>query len=176
MYIYPTKLNKQHNMKKIVFFLAMLASCMIHSAAQSATDSITITGDGFWKKTQILQNDQPLNNQQLTTILSTNPDALTQYKKAKSTAIISTILSGTGGFLIGWQLGNSISGADVNASMIIAGGALIGIGIPIAIKSQNGFKKCIETYNSGLPSASLHPKAELRLGFTSNGIGLALKF
>lgn len=58
-------------------------------------------------------------------------------------------------------------------TMIAVGCGLVLIAIPISIACKNKLKMAVDTYNEFKPTGSID-QVEMQLGFTQNGIGLAL--
>ena len=80
-----------------------------------------------------------------------------------------------------WEQHNSSSSYDdypsegtfnVGVVCLIAGGAATIVGIPLKLTSSSPVRKAVDMHNSGIKRTN----AELKFGFTQNGIGLALKF
>lgn len=140
--------------------------------AQIPSDSVFVTKN-FWGY-KFYQKGQRLNFNQLPYIMEGSNDAYSLITKARTNNTISSIISGTGGFLIGWQLASAIIGGEPNWILAGVGGGLIIVSIPIFSKSHRQSLEAVEMYNAGLSADNL--KAQLNFGTTENGIGLKLSF
>jgi hypothetical protein len=155
-----------------ILLIILFFGVVITSKAQTPSDSIFIQKNFFGYK--FYQKDTRLNFNQLPYIMGGDQEAYRLVKKASSTNTIAAIISGTGGFLVGWQLVTALVGGDPNWAMAGAGVGLIVISIPISAKSYRQSLQAVNTYNSGLAANGCRPK--LFLGTTSHGIGLQFKF
>lgn len=157
-------------MRIIVIFL--LFGLVTISKGQSTADSVfihkKIIGYNFFHR------NTRINFNQLPNIMDNNQEARQIIKKAKTMNSVASIISGVGGFMIGWQLGASIVGGEPNWSVAALGGGLVLISIPISVKSYKQTLQAIEMYNSGLTAGDNRP--QLFLSGSSNYIGLKLKF
>jgi hypothetical protein len=141
-----------------------------HTHAQS--DSIYIAKN-FWGYKFYHQNER-LNINQLPLLMEDNPEALDIMVKAKNRHVLSSIVSGAGGFLIGLQLANTIIGGEPNWTMAAIGGGLVIVSIPIYSKSYKLSSGAVNIHNSQL-HASL-PKSQLRFGISGSGFGMKCFF
>ena len=150
----------------------LLAIGFLNANAQTTTDSIYVAKNFLGYK--YFQNDMRLNFNQLPYVMSENSEAHYLIKKAKSKYTISTIMSGTGGFLVGWQLATALFGGDPDWALTGVGGALIVVSIPLNSRAMSLAFEAIDIYNSGISNASRRP--EMHFGFTGNGAGILVKF
>lgn len=155
-----------------ILLIILFFGIVIASKAQTPSDSIFIQKNFFGYK--FYQKDTRLNFNQLPYIMEGDQEAYRLIKKASSTNTISAIISGTGGFLVGWQLVTALVGGDPNWTLAGVGAGLIVISIPISAKSYRQSLQAVNTYNSELAANSYKPK--LFLGTTNHGIGLQLNF
>ena len=155
-----------------VFAIFLFLCCAGISYAQTTTDSVFVAKSflGF----KFYQNDVRLNFNQLPFVMEENPEAFNVIKKAKSNYTLSTILGGAGGFLLGWQLGTAAFGGNPNWALAGVGGALIVVSIPISRKSYNLAFDAIDIHNGAVSGSAR--RMELKLGATSSGVGIVLKF
>ena len=161
-------------MKKTLLILTLVLTTFIHAFAQSSHRPIEIKRKGGGL--QFYQQEKRLNMNQVTDIMRYNEEAFTAIKKAKSAQTWASVVSGIGGFMIGWQLGALVGGGVPNWGMAGLGAGVVVASIPIS----QGFNKqaaiAVDSYNKGLESNSFCHKRELKLQTTPNGIGLALCF
>jgi len=154
------------------YFLFLFAVSFNLSCAQSASDSIFVAKSFLGYK--FYQKDTRLNFNQLPYIMEDNSEAYSLITKARGNNTISSILSGSGGFLIGWQLVTAIVGGDPNWTIAGIGGGLIAISIPIYSKSYKQSLKSVEMYNTGLGMNS--HRLFLSIVSLQTGIGIKLGF
>ena len=158
-------------MRIYVLFLLMFGG-FYFSVAQSTTDSVYVAKSFLGYR--FYQNDTRLNFNQLPYVMEENGEAYYVIKKAKSNYTISTIISGTGGFILGWQLASALFSGEPNWVLAGVGGGLIVISIPIYSKSYRQSLDAIELHNKGI-AASAH-RLDISFGTTANGAGLIVKF
>ena len=152
----------------IILFLGVA----VVSKAQTPSDSIFIHKNFF--RYNFYQTDTKLNFNQLPYIMEADLEAHQLIKKASSNNTISAIISGTGGFLIGWQLASALVGGEPNWIIAGVGGGLIVISIPINSKSYRQSLQAVGMYNTRLVAKSSKPK--LFLCTTNHGAGLRIVF
>ncbi|MFC2152716.1 hypothetical protein ACFLSE_09320 [Bacteroidota bacterium] len=122
-----------------------------------------------------LQNGKKLTPKQLLEITKDNPEAYQEMKIAKSNYAAANVLSFTGGFMVGWQLANVMTGKEVEYSFLGIGGGLIGISIIVSQSYSNHARKAVGIYNSSLTQTSMK-KVDFNFGFTRTGIGITMNF
>jgi len=161
-------------MKRILLVLTLLTSCLAFSFGQSAADSITMKQQfgGY----QFYQDGYTLNMSQLGRELMLNEQAHKEFKGAQVNYVISSIIGGAGGFMVGWTLGTAIAGGEPNWALAGIGAGLIVVSIPISQKVNKQVVKAVNIYNGGLDTSSRWENTELRLAMTGNGFGLTLRF
>lgn len=152
----------------IILFLGVT----VVSKAQTPSDSIFIHKNFFGYN--FYQTDTKLNFNQLPYIMEADLEAHQLIKKASSNNTISAIISGTGGFLIGWQLASALVGGEPNWIIAGVGGGLIVISIPINSKSYRQSLQAVGMYNTRLVAKRSKPK--LFLCTTNRGVGLRMVF
>jgi hypothetical protein len=118
---------------------------------------------------------KPLLPNELPVILQTNSEAYEKYRSARSTAILATVFSSAGGFLIGYPLGTALGGGEPNWAIAGVGAGLVVIAIPITQSANKKANEAVKTYNKGLQDF-LVKNTEIKLGITAHGIGLRIKF
>jgi len=105
-------------------------------------------------------------------VMDTNEEAIKFAKKAKTNKTMADIFAYTGGFLIGWPIGTAIGGGEPEWALAGVGAGLAAIAIPFTSGAKKNLEKAVEVYGSPDHSVS----AEVRVGFTGNGLGLVIKF
>ncbi len=105
-----------------------------------------------------------------------NKQAYKAIKAAQATYVLTTIVSGVGGFMVGWPLGTAVAGGEPNWVLAGIGAGLIVVSIPISQKYNKRAKSAVYIYNGGLAASSFWDNSELRWAMTGNGVGLVLRF
>ena len=157
-------------MRSGLFFLLLFNLSTAYAQVQS--DSIFVAKGFLGYK--FYYQDSRVNINTLPFLMESNREAFVLATKAKKNNLISTIISGTGGFLIGWQLGVAIVGGEPNWTTAAIGGGLIVISIPIISKANRQSFLAVDNYNAGL-SESSH-RIHLGIGLCQNGVGVTMHF
>ena len=157
---------------KFGLFLILLFACYF-SQAQSTTDSVYV--EKSFLGYRFYQMDTRLNLNQLPYVMEGNDEARMLMMSSKKGHTWATVLSGTGGFLVAWQLVNAgISGGDANWVIAGIGGGLLVASIPIFSTSYNRALDAIELHNQTVGASGR--RIELDIGVTRHGVGLVLGF
>ncbi len=144
------------------------------NTGENSEDTISIRNN-FWG-THYSINGRPLNNNQLADIVRASADAKNYMDVAKGYRLVSALSGCAGGALLGYQLGNHLTGSPINLVFVYAGGALAGLGIATSISASNNTRRAARIYNNELQGRTSNVHPQLRLGFTGSGAGLALRF
>jgi hypothetical protein len=115
-----------------------------------------------------------LSPKQITMMLKQNPEAMAEFKVAKSNAAISSVLGFTGGVLIGIPLGTAIAGGKPEWIYAGGGALLILASIPFNAAFRRHALNAIDLYNAQLPTSKLRVKPSLYIHGT--GASLVLRF
>ena len=159
--------------KKILLIIVFVLFGFVNFIkAQNPSDSVFIQKKVFGYK--FFQNDMRLNLNQLPYIMEENQEAYQLIRNARSNNTISSIISGTGVFLIGLQLANGIIGGEPNWTLAGIGAGLIVVSIPLYSKSYRQSLSAVQTYNAGLGVKSCAPV--FHLAFSPGGVGLTMNF
>ncbi|MGJ8685149.1 MAG: hypothetical protein ACSHWW_11025 [Nonlabens sp.] len=154
-------------MKHICFLLLFLGTM---SFAQNE-EIIKVNVDGY----KYRMGDNYLQNSELNDILVLNETAHRLFYDARQYRGISQVMGFAGGFLIGYQLGNLITGKEFNVLQGSIGAGLIGIAIPINIAQNKKIDRAVDIYNDGLSESSTVPM-ELSLTTSGTGLGFSITF
>lgn len=146
----------------------------INESSSTQTDSISFSAKGLGYG--YMYNNRVLDLGSLETILSSNTAAYEMLRKAKSSSVIISILSYTGGFLIGYPLGTMLRGDNPNWTMALIGCGLIAIDLPIVASAEKKLLNAVKIYNSGIYREPISQKMNLKFGLNQNGLALVLKF
>ena len=160
-----------NSMRIGVIFFCFLGFRII-CQAQSPSDSIQYTRN-IWG-TKFYQNNYRINFNQLSGLVGGNEDAARLMRQAYSNKTGSTIVSGIGGFLLGWQLGAWMVGGEPNWAIAAIGEGLILVSIPFSAKANKLAIQATEIYNKNMTAN--HQDTDLQLGVLPGGIGLKIFF
>lgn len=160
-------------MRKI-YLTIILNGFVLTLFGQAPTDSISMIKvfGGY----QFYQHQKVLKVSVLDDAMSSNEQAYKEIKAAQSTYTLATIVSGIGGFMVGWPLGTAVGGGDPNWTLAGIGVGLIVISIPINQKFNRQAKEAIKTFNKGYRETSFLERLEINLAFTGNTVGLKMRF
>jgi hypothetical protein len=136
---------KKHLLLTVLFSAVLAATSFSQS---TSNDSITLVKKGLGE-IKYYQANNRLTGRQVGDILLSNPDANASWKKSRTNLTFAYIFGIIGGAMVGWELGNAISGRDVNGAVIGAGAGLVGLSIVFGINSDRKSKKAISLYNIG---------------------------
>jgi hypothetical protein len=158
-------------MKKLILSIVALLF-FVTSYSQVRSDSITVA-----KKfgTVFQQYGRNLTPAQLKQIVSVNPEAAAEMKKANANTFPAFAFSYAGGFMIGWPIGTALAGGKANWTLAGIGAGLVLLAIPFSTAYTSHAKNAVRIYNRGLLQTCL-PVPEIRLGLLGNGIGLRIRF
>lgn len=149
----------------------LLFFCLMASSLFAQT---TIDNTLRLYRNKIYYNNWPQRHRDLLKITKHNPVAYNAVAKAGTNNAASIVFSAIGGGLIGWQLGNVVTGQPVNKYLLGAGLATIAITIPLDIAYKKNLRRAVNIYNRGVPMADR--STQLDIGICENGLGLRLKF
>lgn len=159
-------------MKKTTILLVLTLMVASFCNAQEMTfKRHSFTGYAFYED----GNKLPLN--ELIEKVESNAEVLHLVRSAKSKSIFATVISFSGGALIGWPIGDAISGGDPNWVLAGIGAGLVIVAIPLGASANKDANKAVELYNATLNATSLYEfKPEYQIIANGTGIGLAMRF
>ena len=71
-------------------------------------------------------------------------------KRAKTNSTFASIIMFTGGFFVGWPIGQAIAGGDPKWALTGVGAGFIALSIPLYSSYKNQSTQAVEIYNDGL--------------------------
>jgi hypothetical protein len=126
---------------------------------------------------KFVQNDTTLKLKEVYKRIQSNYEAYDVMKKAKMNNTMAAILGFAGGGMIGWSIGEAISGKDFNWTLFGVGATITIVSIPISIKSIKDAKRAVTIYNSSLnKTAYMYVKPEIKMVFSGSGFGISMSF
>ena len=120
----------------------------------------------YWK-------GKPLKRKFVRTLVSANPAAYPTFKKGTRQQTWADIISGVGGFLIGWEIGEVLSGGTANLTRLGIGLGITGLSIPIYSGGSKKVQSGITIFNDQRKNSfRLEKSSELKLsaGFGKHGL------
>jgi hypothetical protein len=169
-------LNKFYPMKwRLSLCLVMLFLLLpFFTYAQTSHDSIsvyrTIWGDQFY------QNNQRIPLSQVYRMMHPNRTAYHLFKASKGNRFYASLLSGIGGFALGFELGNLLNNGEAHRAVALVGAGLVFGSIPLYRNSNRQLISSLEEYHGGLKKTSLLQIQEMKWLVGLNGIGLRIGF
>jgi hypothetical protein len=157
-------------MKK-AFILTIILFTSFCANAQEVPDSLKIEKYGW----SYYQFDYRLRLSDMMQITSHNDEAWSELHSARSNYWIATVFSSAGGACIGYALGRSLYGNELNMMQIYVGCGLVAFSIPFTVGYYVHLNKGVKIYNQGLQPPAVN-KLRFKAGLTSNGIGLSMRF
>lgn len=122
-------------------------------------------------------NGYRLSKGEVKNLLKTNTEAYERFRGVDKTRAITSVMAGTGGFIVGYSLGMHISGKEPNWNLAGVGAGLCLLTVPFTIKYNKEVKAAVKLYNEGLETAWVKPnQKEYILSSATNGLGLLLSF
>ena len=162
-------------MKKVSFFLfAILFLGLASLYAQSSNEPIIIDkafiGHNYYHGDKMITKMSDMK-----AIVSNDPLALKEVKKASIASGFSYVFAYAGGFAIGWQIGNLFFG-KINPYVLGGGIGLAAIGFGLSALADSHFNKGANIYNGNLGITSYGNSVEVDFGLVSQGVGVTLSF
>lgn len=156
------------------FFTLLLFVLLSPIASAQLIESVR--GNG---KAPFSYEGETLNLRTLGEVLKADPEAYESYRKAKGAVVPASIISGVGGFLVGWQIGNALAdnGRDFNIGPFLGGLGLVSIAVVLSSSSDRKISAAVNQFNAGRqPALDGAVGWQLSAGSTANGYGLSLRF
>ncbi|MDO6597236.1 hypothetical protein Q4512_09955 [Oceanihabitans sp. 2_MG-2023] len=159
-------------MKKITIILLLAFISISYCNAQEISfKKHSFVGYVFY------EDGNKLGLNELVDKIASNAEVLHLMKNAKSKSVFASVISFSGGALIGWPIGEAISGGDPNWVLAGIGAGLAIVAIPIGASANKDAKKAVTLYNESLKTTSLNRfKPEYKIIANTTGIGLAMQF
>ncbi|XMO87496.1 hypothetical protein AAFN75_04270 [Algibacter sp. AS12] len=154
----------------LIIFVTALSFTSLVNAQKIDTEKVF----GGYKYTY---NKELISIGDLASIIETNTDAYELIKKGRTNRSLSGVLGFVGGGLIGWPIGTSLGGGEVNWTLAGIGAGLIAVAIPISSRSNKKINQAVELYNASInPTSSTTFKPEFKIIANGRGFGLAMNF
>ena len=144
--------------------------------AQDHSDTIRILKNQNTQASKFYLKDQLLKPKDMVRMTQNIPEANAEALLARQSHTVAVVLGFTGGFILGWQVGQVISQNPAPWSITILGlGALV-----VSIPYNKGYHKhatnAAQIYNLDLQKSVGMERAILDFGITSSGMGFQLTY
>ena len=131
---------------------------------------------GFWGY-KFKQGEKELSWKQLLQETETHEESYDLIKRAQSQNTLSSIFGFTGGLLVGYPLGQALANGETNWTLMIVGGAMITVAIPLSSSSKRNLKDGLSSYNSRNKSSnSKEFSSNLEVIGNARGLGIRMNF
>ncbi|WP_088324404.1 hypothetical protein [Polaribacter tangerinus] len=122
------------------------------------------------------QNGGMLSVGQMQELMKENDAAFKLMRSAKGNQILSMVLGGAGGALVGFPIGTAIGGGEPEWALAGVGAALIVATIPIAKGFTKKAKKAVELYNANQSTVGSSFIPEFNLNVKGMSMGISMTF
>ena len=165
-------------MKNMFLCFMLCVVCLISSHSQEF-HPIIVQKKGLGKV--YTQNEQTLKNKELHSILKNDPNSAAIYQKSRTNDIIATSALAVGTIPL---IGSLVTGYNeeygVSLGLGLSALCIYISALPFSIRSGKQKKEAIDLYNTQpvIPDKKKEPfdDIELKVGMTTNGIGVILRF
>lgn len=158
-------------MKKTLI-LALLLIGIYPVFGQSLSDTIQIEN---FSGTSYYLNGRKLSPMDIHELCLTNEAALEEIVTARRSNSTATLLSISGGLLLGSYLVVRFVGHQDLYTAGIGGSGLILISLPFFASYRRHASRAVKIYNDDIKQNNLN-KTDVSFGFTTSGIGIQMKF
>jgi hypothetical protein len=155
-------------MKKVLFTIITLLT-IGYTNAQKIETRETFESYEFISSGIVISFDY------MQSMMSVNKEAYSYISSANTKRKFGNVLGFTGGFFIGYPLGQLISGKDVQWELALIGTGLITISIPIYKSANSDILQAIDIYNKSIPQKE-ESDLSLDIQLNGTGAGIVLKF
>jgi hypothetical protein len=160
-------------MKKLLILTALTFCLQAVSHSQTNSEPLTLKNNFFgW---QFRHRGEKLSLAEASDLMSVNEQATAYMRSARSNYTMAQIVSGVGGFMVGYPVGTSMGGGKPNWALAGVGAGLIAVSVPFSIKANKQAKNAVAAYNEAATTTTSR-KPVFRLGFSGNGLGMNLHF
>jgi len=156
-------------LKKGIFIAIILLTIVFKSRSQEAHDTISIVDNRY------SMNGKVLKQKDLSEIMKTNPEAWIEMKKANSNSVGAAIFGYTGGFCIGYPIGQLLAGGKPAWGMAGVGVILAVISLPYTNSANEHSANAIRIYNSGIVSNG-QKRTSIDVGLVFNRLSIVYRF
>jgi hypothetical protein len=163
-------------MKKLFYTLILVFIIVLNGTGQNILPD-KIEAQKVFGGYNFIADGQKLNLRQLEDIMKTYDPAYEEMRSAKTDYNLGVVAGCAGGFMLGWQLGKSISGKQANWEMIALGVGMACISIPLTLRSHKKAVKAVNLYNNrqGNMSRRGFYNPVLNFCYSKGVVGVSLK-
>ena len=99
------------------------------------------------------QDGKDLDRSSMLTVLERERRSAAAVSTARTLHAVTLILASAGGMLAGWSIGEAAMGKERPTwELAVAGGAALGLAIPVAFWAEERVDSAVDAHNSGFPS------------------------
>jgi len=168
--------------------LGCLISFLFIGVSLQLNGQITIKKEGL--KKFYLHEGEKIDNKQLASLLTANPNSSPKYKISKTHGIVGLTSLGVGTVFIGVgfyytlksaqsvgdnDLGGTVDYSNKSGNNMLIGAGFYALSVPFMLMSSSNLKKSINLYNSGTSTSGIR-NLDLYVGATCEGVGIGLRF
>lgn len=159
-------------MKPLILIVILLIFSNITIAQTEAKTELKLSSGQLYSKGEnVYLNGKRLKHKKIKSLYQDYPEALSQYRSAKTVQGINFVVAFAGGACIGWELGTYLAAGYIDGVPLAVGTGLIATSIVLQIVTNNKIKKSVELYN-GTKTTVLH----FEYGILGSGVGVCMKF
>ena len=154
-----------------------LVDSVLSSTEPLAVVPDTIVAEKVGNHYRYLYKGEVLSIDRLGEMLNKKPETLNATRSLKGASALMSVMGYTGGFLIGYPLGQAISGKQASWVMAAVGAGIIGLAIPIAKSADRKLYNAVRTYN--MTPSETHRQdnhTEMKLALMPGGLGVSVRF
>ncbi len=130
---------------RLLISLLFILGSMLSLTAQAQVDTISYSHS--FGGNVYLYNGQILKFQQLKKMVKSCPEAKKTMNKAILHYNVAMVFAYTGGFFVGFPVGQMMSGGDVNYEFFAVGAGFIAIGMPFWYRYNKKSLEAVKIYN-----------------------------
>lgn len=157
----------------IILTVVLLGSNLESKAQQS--DSLYLKSN-FWGN-KFFKGDTIYSINSVLEELAASEDPYNLMLNAKKDFVFAQILGATGGLLIGFPIGTSLTGGEPNWTMARIGVGIALISIPISINFKKKANQALREFNSSMVGKyNQKSNPHYSLGINGNGLNFLIRF
>ncbi len=108
-------------------------------------------------------------------VIESDSAAYSKFETGNSYYTLANVFSSVGGFAVGYPLGTQLSDGEPNWTLAYVGLGTIGIGLILALISQDYYNDAIDLYIANIGGVS-HIRSKSLPNFTTKGVGISIRF
>lgn len=109
-------------------------------------------------------------------VIESDSAAYSKFETGNSYYTLANVFSPVGGFAVGYPLGTQLSDGEPNWTLAYVGLGTMGIGLILALISQDYYDDAIDLYITNIGGGISHINHNSQPIFTSTGVGISFRF